>query len=88
VEAVQNQNAAYQRISAEPVNDRHPRFSCLGDYFERILQGCTVQIHERLHQILGGGSYRGIGNRFYFLDQPADPLHIFPKIPAFRHNAP
>ncbi len=66
----------------------HPRLSGFGDDVERFLQSGTVKIHERLHQVLGGGPHRRIGDRFYFLDQPADPLHVFPKISVVGHKAP
>src|ERR1700733_13123959 len=67
MKAVKNENAADQRIAAQPVDDVHPRLPSVGYDVERFLQGSAVQIHQRLHQILSGSSYRGIGDRFDFL---------------------
>ena len=34
------------------------------------------------------GAHRRIRDGFYFLHQPADALHVFPKISAVSHKAP
>jgi anthranilate phosphoribosyltransferase len=47
-----------------------------------------VQIHQRLHQVLGGRSYRRVRDGFNFLNQLANPLHVLPYVFAVSHNPP
>jgi hypothetical protein len=47
-----------------------------------------VQIHQELHEFLGGGPRRGIRNSFEVMHQAADFLHALLKVLIVAHNPP
>ena len=69
MQAVQNQNAAHQRVASHSINDVQSRFAGVRHNLKRLFHCRAMQIHQRLHQIFSLGPHRRIGDRFHLLDQ-------------------
>ena len=80
MQSVENQKAADELILAEFVDDARTGLAGLKHDFQNSFQAGSVQIHQKLHQFLGGGTRCGICDSFQIMHQSADLLHALLKL--------
>ena len=88
MEAVENEEAADERVLAEVVNDPGAWLLRLENDLEDSFEASAVQVHERLHQLFYAGTQCWIGNGFQILNQLTDLLYSLLEVLLVDHSSP
>ena len=88
MEAVQDEQAADERIFAEGFDQGLPGGAGVEDDLEHALEGDAVKFHEQLNELAGGGTGGGVYDGFQLVQQAADAEHAGLKIFFVFHESP